>query len=157
MHPLTRLFYAWAWMFAVPTCETFEVAANKFGRLRRSWPEAVFLQRELAQQLAVPFAQEPGMGECLELLLARSTGPLQPLDVGIGPDQPLLEFLFRTPSQVALYRRAQENQFLLRRALVPSVWCGGVIRAYRYFYMKRWFQALPLWSNTFGVVIEPAH
>jgi len=33
----TRL-YAWALLFFVQQMGTFEVAANKFGRLRRAWP-----------------------------------------------------------------------------------------------------------------------
>jgi len=38
----TRL-YAWALLFSVHQMGTFEVAANNFGRLRRAWPQAVFL------------------------------------------------------------------------------------------------------------------
>jgi len=58
----TRL-YAWALLFPVHKMGTFEVAANNFGRLRRAWPEAVFLSRRTAKELSVPFAQEVGMEE----------------------------------------------------------------------------------------------
>jgi len=44
---------------------TFEVAANSFGRLRRSLPEAVVLSLRMAKKLSVPFAQEAGTEEYL--------------------------------------------------------------------------------------------
>jgi len=51
---------------------TCEVAANTFGRLRRAWPEAVFLSRRTATELSVPFAQETGMEEYLDELIDAS-------------------------------------------------------------------------------------
>lgn len=121
LHPLIHLLYAWAMMFQVQSCETFEVAANNFGRLRRSWMEAVFLERSLATRLAVPFAFEPGMGEYLEELVGYATTPRWELDTTRGPEPPLLEFPFRTQSQVAVHHWGQENRYLLSRAYVPSV------------------------------------
>jgi len=44
---------------------TFKVAANNFGRLRRAWPEAVFLSRRTATELSVPFDEEAGMEDNL--------------------------------------------------------------------------------------------
>jgi len=67
----TRL-YAWALLFPVHRMGTFEVAANNFGRLRRAWPEAVFLSRRTAKELSVPIAQEAGMEEYLDELIEAS-------------------------------------------------------------------------------------
>jgi len=52
---------------------TLEVAANNFGRLRRAWPEAVFLWRRTAKEVSVPFAQEAGMEEYLDELIEASS------------------------------------------------------------------------------------
>lgn len=45
LHRYHRRLYAWALCFSVGRTETFVVAANNFGRLRRLWPSAVFLER----------------------------------------------------------------------------------------------------------------
>jgi len=61
--------YRWALLFPVHQLGTFEVAANNFGRLRRAWPEAVFLSRRTATELSVPLAQEADMEEYLDELI----------------------------------------------------------------------------------------
>jgi len=48
---------------------TCDLAANNLGRLRRAWPEAVFLSRPIAKELAVPPTQEAGMEEYLDGLI----------------------------------------------------------------------------------------
>jgi len=68
-HDLHPRLYAWALLFPVHQMGTFEVAANTFGRLRRDWPEAVFLSRRTATEVSVPFAQEAGREEYLDELI----------------------------------------------------------------------------------------
>ena len=68
-HELHTRLYDWALLFPVLQMGTFEVAANNFGRLRRAWPEAVFLSLRTASELSVPFAQEAGMEEYLDELI----------------------------------------------------------------------------------------
>jgi len=58
----TRL-YAWALPFPDNQMGIIELAANNFGRLRRAWPEAVFLSRRMVKELSVPFARKAGMEE----------------------------------------------------------------------------------------------
>jgi len=69
IHDFHTRLYAWALLFLFHQMGTFEVAANNFGRLRRAWPEAVFLSRRTATELSVPFAQEAGMEEYLDELI----------------------------------------------------------------------------------------
>jgi len=52
LHDFHTRLYAWALLFLVHRMGTFEVAANKFGRLRRALPEAVVLSRHTASQLS---------------------------------------------------------------------------------------------------------
>eukprot|EP00170_Pyropia_yezoensis_P000116 contig_992_g117 len=68
LHPYHRRLYAWALAFRVGQVETFVVAANNFGRLRRLWPLAVFLARDLAERLDVPIAEDHGLEEYLAML-----------------------------------------------------------------------------------------
>jgi len=65
LHDFHTPLYAWAPLFPVHQMGTFEVAANNFGRLRRAWPEAVFLSRRTATEFSVPLAQEAGMEDYL--------------------------------------------------------------------------------------------
>jgi len=55
-HDIDTRLNAGALLFPVHQMGTFEVAAKNFGRLRRAWPEAVFLSRRTATELSVPFA-----------------------------------------------------------------------------------------------------
>eukprot|EP00168_Porphyra_purpurea_P019419 TRINITY_DN7735_c1_g1_i1.p3 TRINITY_DN7735_c1_g1~~TRINITY_DN7735_c1_g1_i1.p3 ORF type:complete len:106 (-),score=8.48 TRINITY_DN7735_c1_g1_i1:42-359(-) len=66
LHAYFRDLFAWAVLFPVPKCGTFDVAANMFGRLSRACPEAVSLPREVAIELAVLFAHGKGMELYLE-------------------------------------------------------------------------------------------
>lgn len=77
--------YAWALLFPLTNCETFEAAANNFGRLRRSWPRAVFLERDVADRLSVPLAKEPGLAPYLDWILAEAAAPRREMEMSQGP------------------------------------------------------------------------
>ena len=103
----TRL-YAWALLFPVDQMGTFEVAANNFGRLRRAWPEAVFLSRRTAKELSVLFAQEAGMEEYLDELIEASHEAEQAVEAQFDARTVALTFPFRAPSFAPAHRRAQD-------------------------------------------------
>jgi len=126
----TRL-YAWAVLFPVHQMGTFEVAANNFGRLRRAWPEAVFLSRRAATELSVPFAQEAGMEEYLDELIEAAQEAEHAVEETFDARTLALTSLFRAPSYAPAHRRAQDAARISSRGLLPTAWCSGVIRAPR--------------------------
>jgi len=77
LHMFHRRLYAWALLFSAPSFGSFEVAANDFGSPRRTWLEAVFLSRSVADELAVPFAQEAGLHEYLDRPIETAKAPEQ--------------------------------------------------------------------------------
>ena len=60
--------YANALQFPVKDTETIEAASTLFCRLLRNWPKAVFLKRDLAEDLSVPFGHDSGLEPYLEQL-----------------------------------------------------------------------------------------
>ena len=146
--------YAWALLFNVHQMGTFEVAANNFGRLRRAWPEAVFLSRRTAAELSVPFAQEAGMEVYLYELIEASHEAEHAVEETFDARTSALTSLFRAPSYAPAHRCAQDAARLSSRGLLPTAWCSGVIRAPRHFYLSRWFPRYPGWWLNRGVWME---
>jgi len=149
----TRL-YAWALLFPVHLMGTFEVAANNFGRLRRAWPEAVFLSRRTATELSVPFAQEAGMEDYLEELIEASREAEHAVEEKLDARTLALTSPFRAPSYAPAHRRAQDAARITSRGLLPTAWCSGVFRAPRHFDLSRWFLRYPRWWINRGVWME---
>ena len=115
----TRL-YAWAHFLPVPQMGTFEVAANNFGRLRRAWPEAVFLSRRMAIELSVPFAQEAGMEDYLEELIEVAREAEHTVEEKLAARTLALTSPFRAPSYASAHRRAQHAARITSRGLLPT-------------------------------------
>jgi len=137
------LLYAWDLLFPVHQMGTFEVAANNFGRLRRAWPEAVFLSRRTTTELSVPFSQEAGMEEYLDALIEAACEAEHAVEEKFDARTLALTAPFRAPSYAPAHRRAQDAARITSRGLLPTVWCSGVIRAPRHFDMSRWFPRYP--------------
>jgi len=146
----TRL-NAWALLFPVHQMGTFEVAANNFGRLRRGWPEAVFLSRRTATELSVPFTQEAGMEDYLEELIEAAGEAEHAVEEKFDGRTLALTSPFRAPSHAPAHRRAQDAARITSRGLLPTAWCSGVIRALRHFDLSRWFPRYPRWWLHRGV------
>jgi len=132
----TRLS-AWALFFPVQKMGTFEVAANNFGRLRRAWPEAVFLSRRTASEFSVPFAQEAGMEEYLDELIEVSQEVEHAVEEKFDARTVALTSPFRARSYAPAHRCAQDAARISSRVLLPTAWCSGVIRAPRHFDLSR--------------------
>jgi len=152
----TRL-YAWALLFLVHQMGTLEVAANNFGRLRRAWPEAVFLSRRTATELSVPFAQEACMEQYLDELIEAAREAEYAVEEKFYARTLALHFPFRALSYAPAHRRTQDAARIKSRGLLPTAWCSGVIRAPRHFSMPRWFPRHPRWRLTGGVWMEMPH
>jgi len=149
----TRL-YAWALLFPVHQMGTIEVAANNFGRLRRAWPEAVFLSHRKATELSVPFAQDAGMEEYLDELIEASQEVEHAVEGKFDARTLALNSPFRAPSYAPDHRHAQDAARISSRGLLPTDWCSGVMRAPRHLDLSRWFPRYPrLWLNL-GVRME---
>jgi len=149
----TRLF-AWELLCPVHKMKTFEVAANNFGRLRRAWPETVFLSRRKASELSVPFAQEAGMEEYLHELIEVSHEAEQSVEDKLDARTVALTSPFRAPSYARAHRRARDAAHFSSRVLLPTPWCSGVVRAPRHFDLSRCFPRYPRWWLNRGVLIE---
>jgi len=115
----TRL-YAWALLLPVHQMGTFEVAANNFGRLRRSWPEAVFLSRRTATELSVPSSQEAGMEEYLAELIEASHEAEHGVAETFDARTLALTSPSRAPSYAPAHRRAQDAARISSRGLLPT-------------------------------------
>jgi len=149
----TRL-YAWALLFPVHQMGTFEVAANIFGRLRRDWPDAVFLLRHTSKELSVPFPQEAGMEESIDEIIQAFHQAEHAVEEKFAARTVALTSPFRTPSYAPAHRRAQDGALISSRGLLPTAWCSGVIRAPRHFELSRWFPRYPRWWLNGGVWME---
>jgi len=128
-----------------------KVAANNFGRLRRAWPEAVFLSHRTAKELSVLFSQEAGMEEYLDELIEASNEAEHAVEENVDARTVTLTSPFRAPSYAPAHRRAQDAARISSRGLLPNAWCSGVIRAPRHFDFSRWFPRYPLWWLNRGV------
>jgi len=146
----TRL-YAWALLFPVHQVGTLKVAATNFGRLRRAWPEAVFLSRRTARELSVPFAQEAGMDDYLEELIEAADEAEHAVEEKFDARTLALTSPFRAQSYAPAHRRAQDAHRIKSRGLLPTAWCSCVIRAPRHFDLWRWFPRYPRWWLNRGV------
>jgi len=146
--------YAWALLFPVHQMGTFEVAANNFGRLRRAWPEAVFLSRRTATELSVPFSQEAGMEKYLDELIEAAHEAEQAVEEPIQAGTLALTSPFRAPSYAPAHRRAYDAARIWSRGKLPAAWCSGVIWAPRHFDLSRWFLRYPRWWLNRGVWME---
>jgi len=149
----TRL-YAWALLFPVNQMGTFEVAANNSGRLRRAWPDAVFLSRRTATELSVSFAQEAGMEDYREALIEAAREAEHAVEEKFDARTLALTSPFRALSYAPAHRRAQDAARITSRGLLPTAWCSGVIRAPRHFDLSRWFPRYPRWWLNRGVWME---
>jgi len=146
--------YAWALLFPVHQMKTSEFAANNFGRLRRAWPEAVFLSRRTATEFSVPFSQEAGMEENLDELIEAAHEAENAVEETFDARTLALTSPFRAPSSARAHRRAQYTARISSRGLLPTAWCSGVIRAPRHFDLSRWFPRYPRWWSNRGVRME---
>jgi len=149
----TRL-YAWALLFPVHQMGTFKVAANNFGRLRRAWPEAVFLSRRTATELSVPSDEEAGMEEYLYELIEASHKAEHAVEEKFDARTLALTSPFRALSYASAHRRAQDAARISSRGLLPTASCSSVIRAPRHFDLTRWFPRYPRWWLNRGVWME---
>ena len=84
-----------------------KVAANNFGRLRRAWPEAVFLSRRTATEVSVPFAQEAGMEEYIDELIEAARKAEHAVEETFDARTLALNSSFRAPRYAPAHRRAQ--------------------------------------------------
>jgi len=130
------------------------VAAKNFGRLRRAWPEAVFLSRRMAQELSVPFSQEAGTEEYLDELVEVSHEAEHAVEDMFYARTVALTSPFRAPSFVPAHRPAQDAARISSRALLPTAWCSGVMRAPRHLDLSRWFPRYPRWWFNRGMGME---
>lgn len=154
LHPYRRRVYAWAALFSVVRIETFVVAANNFGRLRRLWPSAVFLPRSLADGLNVAVAEEPGMKDYLVKLADKAERGDGPPLLGSGRSISELPNRFRCPSTAVRPLRVADATSLKRRGLLAPT-CGGcLVRARAYFALKRWLPSRPSWWVEYGPSVE---
>jgi len=153
-HDLHPRLYAWALLFPVHQTGTFEVAAINFGRLRRDWPEAVFLSRRTATEVSVPFSQEAGMEEYLDELIEAARKAEHAVEETFDARTLALTSSFRAPRYAPANRRAQVAARISSRGLLPTDWCSGVIRAPRHFDLLRWFPHYPRWWLNRGVWME---
>lgn len=154
LHRFHRLLYAWALSFPVGTTQTFVVAANNFGRLRRLWPSAVFLERELAQRLDVPIAEEPGMEKYLGKLADKAEGHGPKSVLGLGSVISVLPNPFRDPVTSVRPRRTLDVRSIERRGLLAPAWVGGLVRARPFFDLTRWLPRRPSWWVEYGPSME---
>jgi len=154
LHDFHTRLYARALLFPVRQMGTFEVAANNFGRLRRAWPEAVFLSHRTATELSVPFAQEAGMEYYLEELIEAAREAEHAVEEKFDARTLALTSPFRAPSYAPAHRRAQAAARITSRGLLPTAWCSGVIRAPRHFDSSQWFPRYPRWWLNRGVLME---
>jgi len=125
-HELHTRLYDWALLFPVLQMGTFEVAANNFGRLRRAWPEAVFLSLLTASELPVPFAQEAGMEEYLDELIEVSHEVDHAEEEKFDACTVALTSPFRARSYAPAHRRAQDAARISSRGLLHTAWCATV-------------------------------
>jgi len=149
----TRL-NAWTLLFSVHQIRTLEVAANNFGRLRRAWPDAVFLSRRTATELSVPFAQEAGKEKYLDELIEAAQEAEHAVEEKFDARTLALTSPFRAPSYAPAHRRAQDAARITSRGLLPTAWCSCVIRAPRHFDLSRWFPRYSRWWLNRGVWME---
>jgi len=112
--------YAWDLLFPVHQMGTFEVAANNFGRLRRAWPDAIFLSRRTATELSVPFAQEAGMEEYFDELIEASHEAEHAVEETFDARTLASPSPFRAPIYAPAHRRAQDAARISSRALLPT-------------------------------------
>lgn len=128
IHPYNIRLYQWALLFPIQGCETFAVDANNCGRLRRSWPKAVFLPRSLAQRLVVPFAQEDNIGDYLDRLMQSCDKQDREFEPGFRPWLPVLEDPFRAPNFTPAHRRGHDTSLLVGLGVVPAASGDGAVR-----------------------------
>jgi len=138
LHAFHRRLYAWALLFPVPNCESFEVAANNLGRLRRARPEAVLRARSVADELSVRFAQEAGMDEYLDGLIKAAGGSDQELqDDKVAVALPMISCPIRATSFPSAHWRAHDAAVRVSEGLIPTAWCSSVVRAPRHLDLSR--------------------
>lgn len=153
LHLYHHRLYAWALELSIGTTETFVVAANNIGRLRRLWPQAVFLPRELAERLDLPFAQEAELETYLGELADRAESS-QVLDheAAEEPSTPAVPRQLRRP--VYRIRHAADMAVLERRGCLAPAWGSGLTRAPPHFDLTRWVPRQPKWWCSEVPVVE---
>jgi len=133
LHPFHRLVYTNALLFPVRGTDTFEAAAKSFCRLLRNWPNAVFLARSVATELAVPIGHEAGFAEYLEQLTLVGAEENDAVDEDRSPRMSELPNPFRVPMFATDHRRAADTRFFRGRGLLPMEWSAGFLRAPKSF------------------------
>jgi len=159
LHLFHRLVYTNDLMFPVRGTETFEAAANSYCRLLRNWPEAVFLARSVATDLAVPIGHEAGLAEYLDQLTLVAAEDNDAVDEDRSPRMSELPYPFRVPMLATDHRRAADTRFFRGRGLLPMEWSAEFIRATQSSDLSLWLPPVPdwepktdLWVATPGVV-----
>lgn len=134
--------------------ETLVVAASKFGRLRRLWPSAEFLERPLAGRLDLTIVREPGKEDYLEKLADQAELEGAPFQLGFGQSMSDLPNLFRAPTTAVRPRRVMNVASLERRRLSAPSWGCSLPRARAYFDLKRWLPSRPSWWAEYDPSVE---
>jgi len=143
LHPFHSLVYANALLFPGKGTETVEAAANSFCRLLRNWPKAVFLERDLAEDLSVPFGHDSGLEPYLEQLALVKNEENDNVEDDRSPRVSGLPNPFRLPMFPSDLRRAADTRFFRGRELMPTAWAAEFLRAPRTFDLSRWLPPIP--------------
>jgi len=151
LHPFHRLVYANALLFPVKGIETIEAAANSFCRLLRNWPKAVFLKRDLAEDLSVPFGHDSGLEPYLEQLALVKQEEIDNVEDDRSPHVTGLPNPFRLPMFPSDHRRAADTRFFRGRELMPTAWAAGFLRTPWTFDLSRCHPPIPAWEPHTGL------
>jgi len=146
LHLFHRLVYTNDLMFPVRGTETFEAAANSYCRLLRNWPEAVFLARSVATDLAVPIGHEAGLAEYLDQLTLVAAEDNDAVDEDRSPRMSELPNPFRVPMLATDHRRAADTRFFRGRGLLPMEWSAEFLRATQSSDLSLWLPPVPDWE-----------
>jgi len=146
LHPFHLFMNTNALLFPVKGTETFEAAANSFCRLLRNWPKAVFLDRSVATDLAVPIGHNAGLAAYLDQLTLVAAEANDAVDEDRSPRMSELPNPFRVPMFATDHRRAADTRFFRSRGLLPTEWSAGFLRAPKSFDLFRGLPPVPDWE-----------
>jgi len=122
LHRFHRLAHTNTLMLPLKRSETFEAAANSFCLLLSNRSKAVFVQRDLAAELAVPFGHDPGLEENLNQLALVGNDERDVADVDLSPCLSDRRNPIRFPMFPTEPRRAADTRFFRIRGLLPTAW-----------------------------------
>jgi len=120
LHPFHRSLYINTLFIPVRGTETFEAAANSFFRLLWNWPQAVFLARSVATDLAVPMGRNAGLAEYREQLTLVAAEENDAVDEYRSPCMGELPNPLRVPPLATDHRRAADSRFFRGRGPLPT-------------------------------------